>query len=268
LNAGIAAAAAPWVAFLDGDDTWAPARLRRVIDRLSTDPELDVLFTFVELHTSAGPAGRSPDADVARRSLALGSAVRPYRDGRHEWMPSTSAMVVRRDCLLRAGAIPRDYRIAADAWLFLAVVAHARGIALLDEPLTRLTLHEGNAWSGRDARTASVASQRRELFERLLRDVPAVAAAAGANLDGLASEFASRRDEFAIWEQVATGRRVAGLAAALRWHAGPSRPGRRGWMARLRLAAAAILPAAVFDSVRAGYHRSALHGAVHAKSTR
>ncbi len=42
-NAGVAAAAAPLIAFLDSDDLWRPGKLSRVVGLLDARPELDVV---------------------------------------------------------------------------------------------------------------------------------------------------------------------------------------------------------------------------------
>jgi glycosyltransferase involved in cell wall biosynthesis len=44
LNAGLRAASAEWLAFLDADDVWAPRRLALGLAAFSRDPDLDICF--------------------------------------------------------------------------------------------------------------------------------------------------------------------------------------------------------------------------------
>src|SRR5262249_37704173 len=55
-NAGIAAAAAPWVSFLDADDLWLPGYLAEMAVQLEANPALGLVFTDAWILDE--PAGR------------------------------------------------------------------------------------------------------------------------------------------------------------------------------------------------------------------
>jgi glycosyltransferase involved in cell wall biosynthesis len=60
-NAGIEAAAAPWVSFLDADDLWLPGYLAEMAAQLEANPELGLVFTDAWiLDEAAGRIRRTP----------------------------------------------------------------------------------------------------------------------------------------------------------------------------------------------------------------
>ena len=70
-NAGIKAASAPLIAFLDSDDIYLPHKLSTVIAEFESNPELDVLVdSFVKLNSAECPAredrAAQPAGDVDR----------------------------------------------------------------------------------------------------------------------------------------------------------------------------------------------------------
>jgi Glycosyl transferase family 2 len=125
-NAGIELARAPWVSFLDDDDFWAPAKLRRQLDAAAA---ADAGFAyssalFVDgdarpLRVSAAP----PPETLARELLS------------HHAIPAGASNVVARTDLLRAvGGFDPEFLTMEDWDLWLGLVERAAAAAV-PEPL-------------------------------------------------------------------------------------------------------------------------------------
>lgn len=98
-NAGIRAALAPLIAFLDSDDRYLPSKLSFVVEQFNRRPELDLLVdSFIKVQ----PPG-SRKAEVARRNpiLADQELFRRALFTRQLWK-ATPAITVKRDVALKA----------------------------------------------------------------------------------------------------------------------------------------------------------------------
>jgi len=192
-NAGVEAAAAPWVALLDDDDVWAPGKSRRQLDALA-EREAEVAWTSAVV-TDASLAFKrvlpAPDADDVVISL-LGSNT----------IGTPSSVVARRDALLAIGGFDERFSILADwdAWLRLCPGRRAAACA---EPLVGYVEHDANLHL---VDTDAVLAE----FARLAERHAPLAAAHGTALG-----------DVAWWRWVASshrraGRRRAAAAAYLR----------------------------------------------------
>src|SRR5205823_11065320 len=95
-NAGVGAASAALIAFLDSDDTYLPEKLERVAAEFQRRPELDLLVdSFVKIQ----PSG----ARVTRRNAVIGDreTFRRALFQRQLWK-ATPSIPVKRDAALRA----------------------------------------------------------------------------------------------------------------------------------------------------------------------
>jgi glycosyltransferase involved in cell wall biosynthesis len=123
-NTGIAAARAPYLAFLDGDDLWDPAFLETMLPHLDTDPALVMAFADSQPF-GAGVQGPSlftqtpPEGPCDLAGILV---------GRHVVITSTT--VARRQAVLDAGGFDPALRHCEDydLWLRLA----ARGTVACD----------------------------------------------------------------------------------------------------------------------------------------
>lgn len=116
-NAGIRAADATWVAFLDSDDAWSPDHLEHLMAHAE---EHLVLLTTTARATTGGYIG-----NVSTEQVPLDSA----RCFAPNPIVVTSGALVRRQALLDAGlfrALPR----AQDLDLWARVLEHGPGLAL------------------------------------------------------------------------------------------------------------------------------------------
>lgn len=91
-NAGIAAARAQWVAFLDSDDAWEPDKLERQFALLRQRPDCVGLFTGFRLVGGAVERLHIPRDDPSLHDLRCSNV-----------LGSTSSAVVRRDVLEEIG---------------------------------------------------------------------------------------------------------------------------------------------------------------------
>lgn len=115
-NAGILAARAELLAFLDGDDTWLPNYLEVQVSRIQADPTIDVLYPNVMIVGDSSEAGEEfmtvcpSEGEVTFESLVL------------EACSVANCSIARRDTLIRAGLFDESLRSAEDFDLWLRVI--------------------------------------------------------------------------------------------------------------------------------------------------
>ena len=133
-NRGIRAAAAPWVAFLDDDDVWAPAKLERQLDEAA---DADYAFTNgVTIDESGQVLSHDqipePDTDLHAAMLAANR------------VPCGCSNVIARTSVAKSvGGFDSDFSALADWDFHIRLSAAGRGAAIRDA-LVAYTLHSGN----------------------------------------------------------------------------------------------------------------------------
>ncbi len=135
-NAGIALARAPWVAFLDDDDLWAPERLSLQLRALAAAPESRWAVS---------------GAVVANAKLEIIGAQRPPREGtlpagllRYNCVPGGASGVVAATSLVRElGGFDSRFRIVSD-WDMWTRLALASPAATVSRPHIAYVLHGAN----------------------------------------------------------------------------------------------------------------------------
>jgi glycosyltransferase involved in cell wall biosynthesis len=147
-NAGLARASAPWVAFVDDDDLWAPTRLATQLDALAA---------------RAGSAWAFGGAVIADAELRIRAAQRVVASERflplllgHNVVPGGASGVLAATAAVREmGGFDGELRIMADwdLWIRLALESAP---ATVDRPLVAYVLHGANM-------TAEPGGFRREL---------------------------------------------------------------------------------------------------------
>lgn len=157
LNAGLAAARAPFIARMDADDRMHPERLEQQVQALLHDPALMLVAGRARLF----PEDRITDGMRAYMDWQDGlQTPRQIRDGMFVEAPFAHPSVCFRRALIqrvgayRSGPFPEDY----DLWLR----AHAAGLRMARLPETVLDWRDS---AGRVSRTAAHCS--REAFDRL-----------------------------------------------------------------------------------------------------
>lgn len=234
LNRAIAAAGeVDYVAILNSDDLYEPARLAACVEHLEMHPEHQMVCTGLHMIDSAG-ALLPPDHPKARRTRTVWAD--PARDPA-EWLgvanfTKTTSNFVMRISYARSHPL-RDYRYVHD--YFFAVMAAVEGrLGVVPEPLLRYRTHTTNTIKVDG--TAKVASETVRLNFDLIRELaPRLAESAEVRaaysryfraLSGNAADFrvevfltlvarlaAERPDDLRVWEAALTPAEFPELAA-------------------------------------------------------
>ena len=135
-NAGARAARAPWIAFLDDDDTWAPEKLERQFAALKHSAD-DPVLVYTGL-TAVSPQGRTLWHSIPRPGLRL------YPDllGRNV-IGTTSCVLCRRDILLAVGGFDETLPAAQDRDLYIRLCRDHAAVAV-PLALVGFVQHRGN----------------------------------------------------------------------------------------------------------------------------
>lgn len=132
-NRGIAAAAAPLIAFLDADDVWTPGRLRLLTALLDESPAAGMA-----LGTTAFEA-----LDAGGRWVAFDAP---------RLIPHLGAALVRREVFEKHGRFDESLRASEDVDWILRVRDGGVPIAVTREVVQVHRRHGGNMTRGRDLR--------------------------------------------------------------------------------------------------------------------
>ncbi len=172
-NAGISEARGEIVAFLDGDDWWAPNKLSSVVAAMRRNPSLGIVghgITMVHLDARE-------ESEILREGFCVRAdtveGARLFRLRRS--FLGTSRMTIRTSLLRRIGPVPEALVIQADEYLFTLAASLSDGQVLADA-LTYYRFHDGNRFqmSHYDperirAKQASLAALASSLTEQLAR---------------------------------------------------------------------------------------------------
>ncbi|WP_254863535.1 glycosyltransferase family 2 protein [Halovivax gelatinilyticus] len=144
-NAGIERASGEYVAFLDDDDRWDPAKLERQIDRLeSASEDVGLCYTRVVQLDDGAVSAISPataEGELARDLLTINV------------VGTISSVVVRRAVVETVGGLDPRFPSWQD-WAYYLRVAESYRFCSVDEPLT--VRHNaggqlsGDYWTKRD----------------------------------------------------------------------------------------------------------------------
>ena len=151
-NVGIRASTAPYVAFLDSDDSWYRNKLERVAEAFEDDPEIGLVCHDQDLIWDGQAAGRTHYGPTHRFRGSTYEQVLFIGNG-----PSTSATVVRREYLDQAGCFSeKPEYIAAedfDLWLTMAKISPFK---YLPEVMGSHHFHGTNASDNIDSQLSSI----------------------------------------------------------------------------------------------------------------
>ena len=212
-NAGLAAATAPWVAFVDDDDLWAPEKLARQVEALDRNPGFGwscagavlVNQSLEQIGRQEAPAQHDLSDELLRYNVVPGGC---------------SGVVVRRVLMGEVGGFDPALRVLADwdLWIRLALRSSQVGV---NEPLLAYVRHEANM-------TRDLSTLDSELTH-IERKYEAVRSAKGITVD---------RERWLDW--IADNQRRAGLRRkpALIWAGSALRTRRPRLLLRAAVAAA------------------------------
>jgi glycosyltransferase involved in cell wall biosynthesis len=141
------------VAFLDGDDWWAPGKLRAVCRVLAEDADVGLVGHGITEVYSDGCEHTELLREAQRFRLNSDAGARTFR--LRKSFLGTSRMTIRADVLRRIGPVPEALGIQADEYLF-TLGAIFSDVLILREPLTFYRLHESNAFQLADGNIAAL----------------------------------------------------------------------------------------------------------------
>jgi glycosyltransferase involved in cell wall biosynthesis len=173
-NFGIPEARGEIIAFLDGDDWWAPQKLSRVMEYLSSHPEVGVLgHGIYQVDSVLGHTETTVPQNSREISFASLDDTAFFR--RMMCFFGTSRVVIRKRVAERALPIPESIVIEADEFLSIMSIAYSRAV-LLPDALTFYRLHDDNLYQMRSGdprklrrKQQSISALARELPPRLAR---------------------------------------------------------------------------------------------------
>ncbi|MBZ5642558.1 MAG: glycosyltransferase [Acidobacteriia bacterium] len=191
-NFGFAHARGEIIATLDGDDRWAPEKLRRVVETLDANPGVGIVgHGFYEEHSHGRPdglvlPGREYRLDLtSRQDAELFPHVAAFF--------GTSRMTVRKSVLDRILPVPEELTIEADEYIFTLAPAICPAI-ILNEPLCYYGLHAGNLFQFGQY-DPEKARRKMNVLEALIRELSAKLRGFGASEEIIGALFRGTRIE-------------------------------------------------------------------------
>ncbi len=261
-NVGIPECRGGIIAFLDGDDWWAPGKLKRVTEVLNSEPSVGLLGHGIHEAFVDGAIRTSVPERNERLQLNSLAASRIFR--LRKSFLGTSRMILRTELARRILPIPEALVFEADEYVF-TLGALMSELIILQDALTYYGIHGSNLYLSGGGESAGV-RRKQKVMETLASALRKELAARGASVEVVsciveivqaeADQMRLMLDGGAPWETVRTEnkiyevlhwdapraqrvfRTVAMLPAILlppRWYYGGRRwLGSRAWYRRFR----------------------------------
>lgn len=142
-NDGIPECKGEMVAFLDGDDWWAPGKLHRIAEVFAKEDAVGLVgHGIIESFADGTERIVAPEKD---ERLALDSLAAAHVFRLRKSYLGTSRMALRTKLLARILPVPEALVIEADEYLFTLAAAMSE-IIILREALTHYHIHGGNLY--------------------------------------------------------------------------------------------------------------------------
>jgi GT2 family glycosyltransferase len=142
-NVGIPECKGEIVAFLDGDDWWAPGKLEAVVNAMASDTSIGLVGHGITEVFPDGSQHVQLLKEVPRFRIDSEMGARAFR--LRKSFLGTSRMTMRTDVFRQIGRVPEALTIQADEYLF-TLAAFFSDVSILRESLTFYRLHGGNAF--------------------------------------------------------------------------------------------------------------------------
>ena len=159
-NAGIPECTGEIVAFLDGDDWWAPNKLKAVTSALADDASIGLVGHGITEMFSDGRWHTELVREAPRFRIDSVKGARLFR--LRKSFLGTSRMTMRSELLRKIGKVPEALRIEADEYLF-TLAGVLSDVLVLRESLTFYRLHESNAFQVSDGSTQALRRKQQVL---------------------------------------------------------------------------------------------------------
>ena len=159
-NAGIPECRGEIVAFLDGDDWWAPGKLHAVVEALTADAGVGLVGHGI---TEVYPDGREHTEllrEMPRFRITSSEGAKAFR--LRKSFLGTSRMTYRADVLRKIGRVPEALTFEADEYLFTLAGLYG-DVLILRDSLTFYRLHDKNAFQIADGNAEAIRRKQRVL---------------------------------------------------------------------------------------------------------
>ncbi|MEJ7618925.1 MAG: glycosyltransferase family A protein [Pyrinomonadaceae bacterium] len=152
-NAGIRAAAEPWIAFLDADDVWMPEKINLQWSAVQLCPDVGMVACDYSREENGQVTLPSRYAELGQSyrqisKTSVGEKISYFPRTKKEFLLANlsltpSAMLIRRDLLISVGLFDESLRYWEDNECFLRILAQC-SLALVEQPVMRRRLHGRN----------------------------------------------------------------------------------------------------------------------------
>lgn len=140
-NAGIPECRGEVMVFLDGDDWWAPGKLKRIAELFSADDSLGMIgHSFIESFED-GTERVIAAEKIVRLRLESVAAAKVFRLNRCYF--GTSRLALRAELARKILPVPEALVFEADEYLFSMAAAYSKSVIITDA-LTHYRVHAGN----------------------------------------------------------------------------------------------------------------------------
>ena len=168
-NAGIPECKGEIIAFLDGDDWWAPGKLTAITNVFAAEPDVGLVgHGLTEVYADGRQRTEVP-RELTRFRIKSAEDARAFRMRRG--FLGTSRMAYRKELLERIGPVPETLRFEADEYFFTLAGLFA-DVMILSDSLTFYRLHDKNLFQLTGGGAQAI-RRKRQILEALAQALEA-----------------------------------------------------------------------------------------------